>query len=527
MSRDEEVEVLTAAGRCAVPGESLNRSEQEAFVEASVPVPSFAVFIDTDGSASIDGIPVQALSGQSLDEAVLDTLHQHACERNSPVTAAISDPAIKHVTFVEVAPDGSSRLVEQSAELSPAAPSPAEAAEDAVGSAEPYEPDRETREAGPSGLEAPGEANRDDSLDDFVDPSDLGDLDNRFDDDLGKSQPSLRRPSPLSFSPRVPSLPLPRRFKNSGAGAAPRQSDEEYRAPGLWHRPLVVGPVAVGVATLVILPLVLLGSGAGDGETPNKAVGASAKPDRSPARHSPASSPTVPVSPSLLLPSSSASPKVTPKPRVPSEPRATPEPGATPKPKQTMHADGAKGAAATVTVSPPEVRVTVAAKPSPDTAATAVNRLASKNPGRHICYRVYVSGQGWRKPVCDGRTAGTPGKGVITAVNIAVSGTKGTSGAAYVYDPASTNGEGHFPKPWSEVPDGLDHYLGSTKKHAPHMLGFTINVDRGAGSVCQTTYIHGGDWLGLACDEIGSGYDFTYAGTHDNDLWIEAIRLTV
>lgn len=129
--------------------------------------------------------------------------------------------------------------------------------------------------------------------------------------------------------------------------------------------------------------------------------------------------------------------------------------------------------------------------------------------------------------MCDGRTSGTPGRGTITAVNIAVSGTKGTSGGAYVHDPASSNGEGHFAKAWTAVPDGLDHYLGSTKRNAPHMLGFTINVDGGAGKVCQATYVHGDDWLDKACDDPGTGFGFTYAGTHDNNLWIEAIRLTV
>ncbi|MFF4753341.1 hypothetical protein ACWD5R_32755 [Streptomyces sp. NPDC002514] len=473
-------------------------------MEASVPSPRFAVFIDADGSASIDGVPVQAVRGQSVDEAVLDTLHRHALERNSPVVAAISDPAAEHVTFVEVAPDGSSRLEEEPAEpsppVAPPSPPPAETAEEATGWAEPHEPDGQTGEAGPSGFGAPFEADLDGSPDDIVDPDDIADSP---DDDLNESRPSLPQPSLPSFSSRVPSLSLPRRSKDASAGAAPRQSDDEYRGPGLLHRPLVVGPVALGVAALVIVPLVMLGGGSDGGGEDNSAAGASDKLNESSAPRVPKPLPTVSLSPSLQPPSFHASP------------------AATPKPKDT------EGTTATVTMRPPKATVTVTSKPAPDTAATAVNRLARKDPGRHICYRVYVSGRGWQKPVCDGRTAGAPGKGMITAVNIAVSGAKGTAGSAYVYDPASTNGEGHFPKPWTEVPDGLDHYLGSTKKHAPHMLGFTINVDSGAGNVCQTTYVHGDDWLGLACDEPGSGYDFTYAGTHDNDLWIEAIRLTV
>ncbi|MEU4656387.1 hydrolase [Streptomyces sp. NPDC023723] len=164
------------------------------------------------------------------------------------------------------------------------------------------------------------------------------------------------------------------------------------------------------------------------------------------------------------------------------------------------------------------------------TAATAVQQLAAKEPdGRHICYRVYARGQGWTEPVCDGETAGTEASGIpLTAANIAVSGTNGTSGDAFVYNPESTNGEGHYPVPWSAAADGVDNYVGSTEKDAPHMLGFAINVDSGDGTVCQTTYIHDDAWMGMACTKPGEDYyDFTYAGTHDNELWIEAVRLTV
>ncbi|MFD7700819.1 hydrolase, partial [Streptomyces caelestis] len=63
-----------------------------------------------------------------------------------------------------------------------------------------------------------------------------------------------------------------------------------------------------------------------------------------------------------------------------------------------------------------------------ETAAIAVQRLAAEDPGgRHVCYRVHVAGRGWTDAVCDGGTAGTPGSGTpLTAVNIAVSGTRGT-----------------------------------------------------------------------------------------------------
>ncbi|MDX3090027.1 hydrolase [Streptomyces griseoaurantiacus] len=162
------------------------------------------------------------------------------------------------------------------------------------------------------------------------------------------------------------------------------------------------------------------------------------------------------------------------------------------------------------------------------TAATAVRKLAAQDPdGRHICYRAFVAGEGWTDAECDGETAGTPGEGTITAVNVAVAGAQGTDTRAYVHDPASTNGEGKYFDPWSVAADGGDTYAGSTKKGAPHMLGFAVNVDKGRGNVCQDTYVHDGDWIGLVCDQPGAGLDFTYAGTHDNNQWIQALRLTV
>ena len=70
------------------------------------------------------------------------------------------------------------------------------------------------------------------------------------------------------------------------------------------------------------------------------------------------------------------------------------------------------------------------------TAASAVQQLAADDPsGRHICYRVYAAGEGWTDAVCDGEIAGTEDSGTpLKAVNIAVSGTKGTSGGPYVPD---------------------------------------------------------------------------------------------
>ncbi|MEV8225077.1 hydrolase [Streptomyces sp. NPDC079167] len=163
------------------------------------------------------------------------------------------------------------------------------------------------------------------------------------------------------------------------------------------------------------------------------------------------------------------------------------------------------------------------------TAATAVQELAVDDPGgRHICYRVHAAGKGWTDAVCDGEAAGEAGSGTpLTAVNIAVSGTKGTSGGAYVADPASTEGKGKYFDPWSKAADGIDNYVGSTKKDAPDLMGFSISVDAGKGTVCQSSYVNNHDWLDLACDNPGDALEFTYVGTHDNKEWIEAVKLRV
>jgi hypothetical protein len=335
------------------------------------------VFIDADGSASIDGVPVQAASGQSLDEAVLDTLHRHARQRDSPVTAAISDPATEHVTFVEVAPDGSSRLLEEPVELSQAAPAPPSVMTKA-GSPEPHEAHNQTGGAVSSGNGASFDAALDSTDDDLVDSDGLEDLDDGPDDDLVQSPPSPPPPEPSrsplsSLSSRVASLSGPRRSRDAGVGAASRQSDDEYRAPGLLQRPLLVGPVALGVAAAVVLPLVLLGSGSGGDREHNKAAGAGDKLSGSPAHHGSPASPTVSVSPSLS-PSPSASN---------TEKKSKPE---------KAHADGVETAGtvtvsppsatvtvrppkATATVRPPKATATVTAEPSVD---TAVKRPAGK-----------------------------------------------------------------------------------------------------------------------------------------------------
>ena len=217
---------------------------------------------------------------------------------------------------------------------------------------------------------------------------------------------------------------------------------------------------------------------------------------------------------STLPPSPSASP-----PAPPSAVVTTPPP-----PVQTPAAGGGGGGGAGGGSEEKEP------KPKKKTAATAVQRVAAQDPGgRHICYRAFVTGKGWTEAVCDGETAGTVGEDKpIRALNIAVSGTKGTGSAAFVHFPGSTNGKGHYNgKPWSFAPDGIDNYFGDSEKDSPNLLGFTINVDNGGGPVCQTTHVRNEGWHDMGCDKPGEGEGFIFGGTLNNDLWLEAVKFTV
>ncbi|WP_458243457.1 hypothetical protein [Streptomyces sp. MAI_2237] len=480
MSRDEETDDRGAVGEPPALGRPVDMSKREPFAEVPEPAPYLSVVITADGSAAIDGVPVPARDGESVDAAILDALHAHAVGRDSPVTAAISDPAVEQVTFVEVAPDGSSSLVD-----GPPLPAPGRSQGPAGVLGEPEGPAGYGHEHGPG---AP-------------------DFDDAADDDLGDEE-AYGRPH---ASP-VPPVggPLLRREKRDGSNAS-RQSDDEYRASGLLHRPLVVGPVALGVAALVVVPLVLLGSG-GSGGGENKAAGASDELTKGPSRQSPSATPTptVSVSPSLLSPSPSASPSGKGK-------RGG---------KGKKHTDGATGVTTTVTVRPPAATATVTARPAADTAASAVNRLARNDPGRHICYRAYVSGQGWQKPVCDGTVAGTTGQNrSIKALNIAVRGTGGTAANAFVHKPGSTDGKGVWMPHWTaNTADGKDIYIGHAQKSAPNMLGFAINIGSG-GQVCQSARVHNSDWGQWGC--VGPRPEYVFGGTLTNDVWLEAVKFSV
>lgn len=483
MSEGEETDEPSTGGDRSVPA-------------APQPLPHFAVVITGDGSAAIDGEPVEAAEGEAVDAAILDRLHRNARDRDTPVTAAISDPSAGYVAYVEVTPDGSSRLLDQQ---------------------EPQE-QREEREEQPT--PAPVEQALPAAplpVDDRLEDDDDYGRDNDYGRDDDFDHEHAEADEEEDDEDERNALPL---AAGAGAGAASaaappptiirrndsRQSDDEYKAPGLLNRPFFVGPVALLVAALVIIPLVMLGSGGGDEKQSARSSSATSDiPSKKPR-------PTHSVSPIMVppMPSTSASPSAKPK----------------PKPKHTKVGTEKAGAGlVTVTARPPQATATVTAKPKQDTAATAVNRLAKNDPsGRHICYRAYVSGQGWQKPVCDGTMAGTSGRNLaVKAINIAVRGVSGSGANAFVHNPKSTDGNGQWKTPWAPVTEGKDLYIGSSKRGAPNMSGYAINV--GSGRICQAALVHNGSFGEPGCADPRPNY--TFGGTLRNDTYLEAVKFSV
>ncbi|MBT3154942.1 hypothetical protein HTV45_29410 [Streptomyces sp. CHD11] len=301
--------------------------------------------------------------------------------------------------------------------------------------------------------------------------------------------------------------------------AVSRQSDDEYRPPKLFGRPLIVGPAALAVAALVVVPLVVLGSGESDDE---------AATEQQAARSAVEPAPTPPPG-DWTTPTSVPGPLPPPSAPGSTSPTAGPKDKQKAKEKDTPDAQG--GARSTVTVTAPAPKSTTAAPkkkkaPKKETAATAVGRLARKDPsGRHICYRAYVAGQGWQKPVCDGAVAGTTGQHrMIKALNIAVSGVGGSAANAFVHSPGSTDGQGVWKPKWTAVAaDGKDNYIGSTASGAPNMIAFAVNI--GKGQICQIAHVRNEGWKDKGC--AGARPGLTSGGSWNNDVWLEAVRFTV
>ncbi|MFI6340489.1 hypothetical protein [Streptomyces sp. NPDC050535] len=514
MSLDEEEDEPNRGARPSAQGEGAGAGPQGSGPATPGVIP---VIVAADGSASIDGIPVPVMGGESVDVAILDTLHGYARNRDTTVTASISDPAAGYVAIVEVAPDGSSRLVEQHQNDTP---------EDA-GTEQPTSPAADPvapifvidSEDGPDPAAPPSPRSEqpleqtdftDDDDDDEDDDFNPGYNPDDNDDHVVAITPDSARPkiSAASLTSRLPSLPaLPSLPKPSIRSKASRQSDDEYEPPSFLKRPLGVGVAGVVVAAIVIVPLIVIGSsggGSGSGPSQNQAADSSTT-----------TTPTTPPTPLELTPSysTSPSPSLSPSPSRSPSPSASKKAKAKAKPKPTP----AKKATKKATVKPAPTKK---AKPHKETAAEAVMKLQARDPGRHICYRVYLSKDGWQKPVCDGTTSGRVGTSQkIESINTATAGTKGTASSAWVHIDK-------WKEPWNGSADGVDNYIGRTKAGYPYILGFVINV--GDGAVCQNAAVNG-RWGGLACDEPKgqAAGNFIWGGTQDDSLWLQAVRFTV
>ncbi|MZF89910.1 hypothetical protein [Streptomyces sp. SID5643] len=72
----------------------------------------FAVRIPGEGLAEINGEPLVVEEGGSVHEAVLDRLQRHAQERAAAVEATVNDGPSGAAFVLQVAPDGSSRILD-------------------------------------------------------------------------------------------------------------------------------------------------------------------------------------------------------------------------------------------------------------------------------------------------------------------------------------------------------------------------------------------------------------------------------
>ncbi|NEA48931.1 hydrolase [Streptomyces sp. SID10815] len=229
---------------------------------------------------------------------------------------------------------------------------------------------------------------------------------------------------------------------------------------------------------------------------------------------------------STLAPAPSApasrQPPLSSAPETPAMPPQDPTDGADADPKGGDDGGGGDGGSGGGGGAP---AATVTAKPPADTAATAVRRLAKNDPGgRHICYRAFVAGEGWQKPVCDGTMSGRTGSDAkIKALNVSTTGVDGSAANAFVNDPQSTDGKGHYVKWTAIVADGEDNYIGRADKDAPSMSGFAINV--GTGRICQVSSVWSRAWGAQTCGDQRPA--LVFAGTLDNGVWLEAVKLTV
>ncbi|GAA2606578.1 hypothetical protein [Streptomyces lienomycini] len=436
----------------------------------------FSVVVSDDGSATLNGQPVPVADGEPAHAAILDILHNIAIDLGGNVTAAISDPGAEYTALVEISPDGSSRLLDQEEPPPEAGPRPALTSSEDASTTAQFEPASAQRP-----LEF--EDSSDGSEDSVV---------HRPDDGPDREEP---RAAPSFLGIRRPG-------RSDGARGA-RQSGDEYKHQSVLNKPFVMGPAALVAAAVVIVPMLMLGSDGSDEDGGARKAEAGTSSETGTPLTAEEPPPTVSLTPST--PSASPSPKTsesapTVRKSPPAPPVKAPEPTADGRPTTT----------------------TTNNEPSQDTAAAAVRRLAGKaSSSPHICYRAYVAGQGWQKPVCDGTMAG--GDLPIKALNIATTGVGGTAANAFTYKAGSADGRGEWNRWTRVVGDGRDNYIGRPNAGAPNMLGFAINI--GKGQLCHVARSRDSDGGKRAC--VKPRPAFTYSGSLLNKAWLRAVEFTV
>ncbi|MFE9452339.1 hypothetical protein [Streptomyces sp. NPDC006739] len=158
---------------------------------------------------------------------------------------------------------------------------------------------------------------------------------------------------------------------------------------------------------------------------------------------------------------------------------------------------------------------------APTTAAAAVVRLAAAHPGRHICYRAYVTGVGWEGPVCDGGVAGGTGNnGPIQAVELSTAGTSGNEANAYMAKGGWQGGG------WKGAGNGRNLVIGNPGS-GTGMKAFMTRVK--SGTICANTYVSSNvGWQITQCGSSGAKPDYLFCGLADSTpRQIEAVVFKV
>ncbi|NEA68417.1 hypothetical protein [Streptomyces sp. SID12488] len=320
-------------------------------------------------------------------------------------------------------------------------------------------------------------------------------------------------------------------FGASGGAAARGDGEPPSGNP---KKPLLAAAAIAG-SILLVVPVLILATGGSDEKKDKAAVSATDavlgddQPGAPQGEYAPASPTADATGKASATPSGKATEKAKPVGAddavgaapaltdvpVVSAPKAQKTPKASAPKKSTQKTSG------TTTTNSGSVQRQPAG-PAVGTAAYAVLQLADRNPGKHVCYRAYVTGMGWQGTQCDGATAGSEGQNrPIKALNIAVTGTNRVDASPWM------QGTGWKGQDWKGAAVGVNLTIGTASDSAPNMGGFAISVDGAKGTICQTAHIRNGGWLERACDTPETKNNYIFGGTLSADLWLEAVRFTV